>query len=203
MYREVIRGVWKACVQYTAQAAAACAAEQSHLDPSIDLYDCALLHRLLIERADLNTVLDEAEGSNTAVVQRMQLDATTIMYVKDLHCTLASREGGGNWLRWIETVHHTKVGSDVAPDYCLDMIIICIIFAGVGVAVPLQRKVNHLQLSHSSCCCYCCVTAIATLVIIIASCRYQHHCWYYCSASANTSPTPVLLPLQCYTCHCY
>jgi hypothetical protein len=144
LYREVHNGDWKACRQYTAQAAADCAAEQGHLDPSIDQYDCALLYRLLIDRADLNTVLDEAKRTDRAVVQRMQLDATTVMYVKDLHCTLASREGGGDWLRWIETVHHTEVGSDVAPDYCTDVIIICIIFAGVGVAVPLQRKVNHL-----------------------------------------------------------
>jgi hypothetical protein len=144
LYREVHNGDWKACLQYTAQAAADCAAEQGHLDPSIDQYDCALLYRLLVDRADLNTVLDEAKRTDRAVVQRMQLDATTVMYVKDLHCTLASREGGGEWLRWIETVHHTEVGSDVAPDYCTDVIIICIIFAGVGVAVPLQRKVNHL-----------------------------------------------------------
>lgn len=151
MYREVIRGDWKACAQHTAQAAAACAAEQSHLDPSIDQYDCALLYRLLVERADLNTVLDEAERSGRAVVQRMQLDAITVMYIKDLHCTLASREGGGDWLRWIETVHHTEVGSDTAPDYCTDVIIICVIFAGVGVAVPLQRKVHHVYESRSSC----------------------------------------------------
>ena len=151
IYKEVCNADWQACVQYTAQAAADCAAQQGHLDPSIDQYDCALLHRLLVERADLNSVLDEAERSDRAVVQRMQLDATTVMYVKDLHCTFASRAGGGVWSRWVETVHHTEVGSDTAPDYCTDMIIICVIFAGVGVAVSLQRKVHHVYESRSSC----------------------------------------------------
>jgi hypothetical protein len=133
---------WRCCLQESAAAAAACASDST--GACIDLYNCSLLHELLVLRADLNSVLDKAKAQDTAVVYRMQPDAVTIMYPKYLHVTIAEAGAAdGDWLRWIEVTHPNKIGSDTAPNYCPDWIIICIILKGVGIAVPLNNKVIH------------------------------------------------------------